>query len=246
MYPSLLVLIIATEGDKFYEQCEVQWRRRMQHYKKVFPTLEYYFLKCKLELETSYEIVGDSFYVKGPESIVPGIGIKTMKAFEILSPQYDFTLRTNISSIFLMGRYFEWLKTASKTNLYAGPLEPFNAVQPLWAFGAGYTISKDVAEKIAESSREIKVTFAEQSGTIEDVFDDVYVGHVCLQHLKLKIQPCLVAQFLHASQLEYLENVIDNNPNLFHVRLKLNENREKELKGHEQVYEKYVTKVRRI
>ena len=237
MYPSLVVLIIATEGDKFYEQCEGQWRLRMLYYKTTYPMMNYYFLKCLPELATAYEIKGDSFYVKGSESIVPGIGIKTMKAFEILSPLYDFTLRTNISSIFLMNRYFEWLATAPTANLYAGPFEPCWSPVPLWAFGAGYTISKDVAKKLVDS-KEIKVTFAEQTGTIEDVFDDVYVGHVCLQHLKLNITPCMVVQFLEAENLCFLDNVIDAYPALFHLRFKLKADREQEIKCHKVVYDR--------
>ena len=62
------------------------------------------------------------------------------------------------------------------------------------------------------------MTFAKQSVTIKNVFDDVYVGHVCLQHLKLNITPYMVVQFLEAKNF------------LFHLRFKLKADREQEIK----------------
>jgi hypothetical protein len=224
---SLLVLIIATEGDLFYNKCEESWRQRMKMFKELYSNsdvvkLDYYFLKCKETLENTqndYEIIDDNFYILGKDSVYPGIFNKTCKAFEILSPKYDYTLRSNISSVFLIDRLIKWLENIPLQNIYAGYPEPFgNKHNPCWAFGAGYLVSRDVAENIVKNES-VKCT-----NNIHDrytIVDDVFVGELCLKILGYKLIPFDCFHITSNIPIQYIKDYILNHPSLFHIRIKL-------------------------
>ena len=225
---SLVVLIVATEGDLFYDKCEECWRERMNVYKELYLnsnaiTLDYYFLKYKETLETNseYEIINNNFYIPGKESVYPGIFNKTCKAFEVLSPKYDYTLRSNISSVFLIDRLIKWLENIPLQNIYAGYPEPFgNINNPQWAFGAGYLISKDVAENIVKN-KSIKIFTNNQFYDRYTIEDDVFVGNLCLKTLNYKLIPFDCFQITRNFPLSLIKEFIINHSSLFHIRIKL-------------------------
>lgn len=221
----MLVLIVATDSDEFYRNCERMWRQRMQAYQLRYPMMQYYFLKCRSTQDT--EVIIDEaehdVYVRGEESVVPGIGRKTMRAFELLSIKaaYDYTLRSNISSVFLLDRYYAWLKHQPRVGLYAGPPEPYGCMnKPQWAFGAGYTISRDVAVQIVQNQGTL-IRFEENIGTIEDIFDDVYVGQLVLTKLRLPLVPTSVLAITDAYSVNHFFALLHNFADGFHIRIKL-------------------------
>jgi hypothetical protein len=220
--------IITNENDAFNCKLEDKWRIRMQHYCKLFPNIKYYFLKCRPftltdqtedEIKQGYFFKDDNFFVDCEESLVQGIGRKTMKFFELMNESYDFIVRPNISSVILVDRLMKYMETAATENFYSGSPEPFGSLIPKWAFGACFIVSKDVALKIVQNQDHI-VTFAHQTGTIEQVHDDVYIGFLVLQHLQIPLTPFKCIQILGGHDVLPSLSIIKSVDKLFHIRIK--------------------------
>jgi hypothetical protein len=79
-------------------------------------SLDYYYITLK-EMEHDYEIdeMNKVFYVKGANTVVPGLLYKTLKSIEILinelNKTYDYILRTNSSTVIDFVALFNFLKT---------------------------------------------------------------------------------------------------------------------------------------
>lgn len=227
---SVVVLIISTESNDHNKKCEVMWRERMDYYKKIYPNVDYYFLKARPDIDKEYHIENNNFYLKA-EEIPYVILLKTLKAFEVLSPNYDYTLRTNISSVILMDRYLKWLSLHKPEKLYAGVPHPHGHTLDgpyyvYWAFGAAYTISKDVAYQLSRPEMlNVKCVNPIHTGTYKDIGDDVFVGYICLSLLKLRF---IVYKYVHIWQeerLPYALSYIDKDTDVFFIRIKLYEHK---------------------
>ena len=247
---SVVFLIIANEADEHNCRLEKLWRTRLEHYKTTYTTnLDYYFLKARPDIAEDHQLVEHDFYVKTQESIIPGILIKTLKAFAVLSPQYDFTMRCNLSSVVLVHRFMAWLQQQKTSMLYAGVPHPFgsNFMNCRWAFGAGYTISRDVAALLAQDDViNHKVDNGIIKGDWTNVHDDVFVGYVCLYVHKLRLTPYMTIEMFRKEHLNHAVLFAKRAPQVFHLRIKLlnssnTERLELEPAAHEQLTEEVLS-----
>lgn len=223
---SLVVLIITNEADEHNRSLEMTWRERLVHYRSLYPQMNYYFLKGRPDLIEDCLIDESSHdcFIRVAESFNPGILMKTLKAMEVLSPKYDFTLRPNISSIFLFHRYMRWLKNQPKTGLYAGVPHPFGSTkeQAKWAFGAGYTVSADIARMIAnEETLNLKVDNGIIKGTWIDVNDDVFVGYACLYHYKVPLTAYTTVEIFRKEHIDGIVKHVRSNTDALFLRVKM-------------------------
>jgi hypothetical protein len=81
-----------------------------EHYKKMKKLLFKYLLKCNIDfyfitykndINEKYIIDNNEhmLYIKGNESMLPGILEKTLFAFELFKDKYDYIIRSNMSTI---------------------------------------------------------------------------------------------------------------------------------------------------
>jgi beta-1,4-mannosyl-glycoprotein beta-1,4-N-acetylglucosaminyltransferase len=83
--------------------------------------ITFYFYCYKEDLEEEYIIEDNMIYIKGTETYIPGILEKTMKVFEITkNMEYDFLLRSNISTIVDYSKLNEILYEIPDNVTYAG------------------------------------------------------------------------------------------------------------------------------
>lgn len=101
-----------------------------------------------------------------PENLIPGVLIKTILMFERIMGQYDYILRTNLSSIIIVDRYLDWLNTLPSAGVYAGINAIHNGIH--YISGAGFTISNDILEYIVYNKNKINVA----------LIDDVTIGEL--------------------------------------------------------------------
>lgn len=139
----LLVLIIADDSNSLYIKLQELWKYQMDKIQMSY--IDYYFLKCDPTLDEEIKIVGNTFYVKLEESIFYGITYKTLKAIEYFSQNYDYILRTNLSSFYRFDKLYDILKLAPRNNYYAG-IHGGDFVS-----GCGFIISKDIASNITKN-----------------------------------------------------------------------------------------------
>jgi len=73
--------------------------------------IQYYFYYYDPNIQDEYMIEGDLLKIKGVESYIPGITLKTIRALKIsLNFDYDYVLRSNISTIVNIARLAEFLE----------------------------------------------------------------------------------------------------------------------------------------
>jgi len=141
----LLVLIMSSFNEPIY----IEMKRISQIYYQLFATeLTYFFMEFRNQDEEVVED-GTTLYIKGTESVVPGLYLKTIKALQYVqcNYEYDFILRTNLSSFFNLRNVLAYLSEKPTTNFAGG--------FPVFWFTSGTCIffSRDVGEKITADIR---------------------------------------------------------------------------------------------
>lgn len=145
----VLILIIASDNEPRYIELQKLWRSYMHSDPEH---VECYFIRGddKLLISNFYRLEGDVLWSKTKESTVPGILMKTLYSFEYFQPrfnEFDFIIRTNLSSFYIFPRLLDYLETLPKKGCYSGPLARFDITA---ASGCGIIFSPDVVELIIE------------------------------------------------------------------------------------------------
>ena len=154
--PKTLILIIASDNVPIYESFQESWRSYMHSDPEHF---EAYFLKGDPNISEPVMVKGDIVWVKTKDQFPsdgPGIINKTTAALEHflrrIQTEFDFVIRTNLSSFFVFPRLLAYLKTLPKTKCYAGG---FTTPGVMMASGSGMILSPDVIELLIDSKRSL-------------------------------------------------------------------------------------------
>jgi hypothetical protein len=216
--PKVLVLIIASDQFDAYVELQKIWKSYMHSDPEHF---EVYFIRGNPELATPYAFQGDDLYVKSEENYVPGIVDKTILSIEALLPrlkEFDYVLRTNLSSFYVFPRLLRFVRTLPKHNCYGGVyamipeswLPEFGHID--FVSGAGILLSRDLAEKLVYEK--------------EDIFkwhtklpDDVLMGYF-FQNRSIPILPIGRQDFPSLTHWNTLKDHIPEDA--FHFRAKQN------------------------
>ena len=171
--PKILVLIISSNNMQAYIDLQDIWKQYMNSDPEHF---EVYFIAASPDLATPYEIKGNYLTVKGEESYVPGIIDKTMLALEAMQPrfkEFDYVLRTNLSSFYVLPRLLNFVKILPKYRCYCGvqlylPETHLGLIN--FVSGAGILLSRDLAQKLVnEKDKIFKMN--------KELPDDVLIGY---------------------------------------------------------------------
>ena len=143
----VLVLIIASDNEPRYIELQKLWRSYMHSDPEH---VECYFIRGdhNLPISNLYQLDGDVLWSRTKECTVPGILIKTIYSFEYFQPrlkEFDFVIRTNLSSFYIFPRLLDYLETLPKKGCYSGPLARRDLTA---ASGCGIIFSPDVVELI--------------------------------------------------------------------------------------------------
>jgi hypothetical protein len=124
---NILNLILFSNKNSLAPSFEEEYYSKMIQLQKEYiksysgNNITFYFYCYKEDLEEEYIIEDNMIYIKGTESYVPGILEKTMKAFEITKNiEYDFLLRSNISTVVDYSKLNEILHEIPDNVIYAG------------------------------------------------------------------------------------------------------------------------------
>lgn len=154
--PKTLVLIIASDNVPVYADFQESWRSYMHSDPEHFET---YFLKGDPNISETVQVRGDTVWVKTKDQFPsdgPGIINKTTAAFEYFFPriqtEFDFVIRTNLSSFFVFPRLLAYLETLPKTKCYSGG---FTTPWVMIASGSGMILSPDVIELLLDSKKSL-------------------------------------------------------------------------------------------
>jgi hypothetical protein len=163
--------------EKFYNQCGID---------------TYYYTYS--ELYDSITISGNICYIPGKETYIPGILDKTIKVLEYFmasSTQYDYIIRSNVSTIInfklLMPTIHEYDYGGTMVNLlswfdYKGGIKDFTYFLTPYVFGTAIIMKDSLVRQIINHKHVIRY----------DVIDDVSIGYLIKHHLpNIKIRSYL-------------------------------------------------------
>lgn len=194
----LIILIISSDNETYdlFKQC---WRG----YMNSFPNVKSYFLVSNPDLKTDIHVDSDTIYQRSQESNVPGIFFKSTAGMSVCDSffQYDYLLRTNLSSFYHIPRLLKYLDTKPANNyvgsqFYNLPNDPSKTTQQaivnkylgltlndkfIFLHGAGFILSRDVVTKYIH---EIK-TNEERVKEVMILPDDVAMSLILFNFLTL-------------------------------------------------------------
>lgn len=171
----LLVLIIGADNPPYYKAME-EVQRSYIHYDVAH--VEAYFLKYDPNLDEPYKIGGDTITFRGTDSIIPGVADKTILAMEALLPrlhEFDFVLRTNLSSAYVFPRLFPVLETLPRDRCYFACqnsiINQDGSFYAPFGSGAGLVLSTDLVQMLVANKDTLLG---------HELVDDVLFGWVML------------------------------------------------------------------
>jgi hypothetical protein len=192
-----IVILIISSFD-LHEYAEM---KRLSHtYYSLFPNdIRFFYIEARDQEEESVED-GNTLYLKGTESVIPGIYLKTMKALQHIQSNYnyDFVLRTNLSSIFNIPHVIQYFQNK--------PLQRFAGGYPVFWFTSGTFIcfSRDVGELLTQDIR-----------YGDDTHDDVLISRLLdeRQITRQGMEPFDVRYFLQGYCKEHVQNLTEDEVN---------------------------------
>lgn len=86
-------------------------------------SIDYYFITYDESITEEFKLIGDTLFIKGNESLL-NIVDKTIKSLRYFTndKEYDFIVRTNISTAYNYNLLYNHLNELPKNNLYNGGL----------------------------------------------------------------------------------------------------------------------------
>ena len=221
----ILCLIIASKTEE-YTQMEQQWRKHIAKI-QASQTVAFFFLYSSTAMtEILVDHDAHTITVPGKESLIPGIFEKTMQAFkETIQIDYDYLLRTNLSSFFDFHKLAKYLDTQHTKNYTGTFLEISNEqiemtvqgglkirIPTIFLNGAGFLMSKDV---VFETVHKYTCMTPDELSYIVSLPDDVAISLVVASFYdwrNMRILP----RFAPLAKI----TLYDVPQDIFHVRLK--------------------------
>lgn len=208
----ILVVVIYNEnsgnGNNLYKELKQQWLR----YMNINPAVKSYFICMKEDLHEEYLVTDDTVFIRGTESFVPGIHVKSCESIKVLLDQSEFSdveyvIRTNISSFWIWDRLIKYLDNVPKTNMILSNfMKTSHTVVFPW--GCGFIMSRDVA-----------LLYTQQSNhPLSKIMpDDVFAGEMIIENniTIRKFSTYVVTDFHNEVISSKLFNIPEN---VFHIR----------------------------
>lgn len=196
----ILVLILASDDQECYKEMQNLWRVVMSFNREI----PFLFYKSDPNLETDVELRNDTLYVKCVENF-ESVYEKTYKTFQYLYDKldnFDFVLRTNLSSFYYFPYYLKAIQDFPKQNCCAAVR---GGDEVSWfPSGAGMTLSTDIIKRIVDENPQFECQ------------DDVTIG-IALRKWGI---PLIVMDRFDVFLPQEIEKIDKANETQFHFRLK--------------------------
>lgn len=160
----VLVLIISSDDDPLYAEHRQLWLQ----YMNLNPQFECYFYQYH---DGPQKIENNMFWLNGSESLNKII-VKTIDTldFFIKRDNYDFIVRTNLSSLWNFHVLNDYLNTLPKEKVYSGFIGHCGSIP--FCSGSGFIMTPDVSKLLIEN-RNIAESIK--------IMDDVDIGYTMLK-----------------------------------------------------------------
>ncbi len=202
---SLKILNLVLYSDnKIYNKMKYLLEKYYKHYKNV-KTIFYKFTNT---IEEEYQLQNNILNIKGIETYIPGILDKTIKAFEFFKNDinnYDYIIRSNISTIINFGKLEKILlnkKYDYGLRFWENNIEIENnnikEKLPYFASGTSILFSPKLLNFIIDNKQLINY----------NLIDDVSIGEFIYKHYKEPINLCNLKSYYIANRRKIGKNKI--------------------------------------
>ena len=196
----IIFLIISSDDLEVYSKMR-------EFHKLYFPLynekIKMFFLEFDSKMECEICEKGEYIYVKGTESITPGVLIKTMTAMKYINEKYDydFLIRSNLSSFWNLNNVL-LLKNTLPLFDYCGGFVLWNS----FITGTGIILSRDVC-----------INFLNNTQIEYETTEDVYTSMI-LKSKKYSLQDIKNYKWYHLTNNE--TDVPNDIENILYYRIK--------------------------
>lgn len=161
-----IILVIASPKP-YYNNCKII----MEKFMNSHPNFKTFFIYGKANKEKNIPSKNDLFF-NCPESLRPGILMKSILAFQHILKNYDFdyVIRTNISTFWNLNQLDKLLNKLPNKNCVAGQIQKKKFVT-----GTGIILSKNLVRYICNNKHKIRINRC----------DDVELSQFFSRHLGL-------------------------------------------------------------
>ena len=171
----VLLLLIHSSSPIYNEMFSIQ-----QQYVNKFKEVDTFFIIMRETQENLVEQENDIIYVKGKEYVL-NVLYKTITALEYLfqKNEYDFVIRSNISTIIHIPNLLQYLQMIPNNNIYTSSnflnikwidhnsgIHNTSLFGTIFASGISITLSKDTTQFLIKNKDKLRY----------DIVDDVSIG----------------------------------------------------------------------
>ena len=204
-HPIIFLIISSSDVPQY-----AKFRECATRYYSMFSSfVNYFFLECDPHLDTEVKVVDNHYlYVRGHDSIIPGIFDKTLHGLRYIDSNYsyDLLIRTNLSTFWDLHRVLEWKENVPRKFPYAGGFLIFND----FISGTGIILSPEAVDVLLQPSSMATM------GRINS-HDDVLITRI-LQSAHIPLQPVkgYHMQYLIDGDINATSNMEKNEPILYY------------------------------
>lgn len=118
---NIIFLIISSSDIPVYNLMKNIIDMYCEKSKKTYP-LKHFFVEFNENINENIILDKNTIIIKGTESVIPGIALKTLISIEYINDhyKYDYIIRTNLSSFWNIPHLYKLFKNIRKDKLLAG------------------------------------------------------------------------------------------------------------------------------
>ncbi len=214
----IIFLIISSKNKNYYQEMKRLTRMYMCKYSY---NINFFFVESDPNIRPDMEIIGNDIFIKNKETYVPGIFIKTIKALKYINDNYnyDYLIRTNVSSFFNIENMLKYLSNLPKEKFAIGYILNI-PIHGNFLHGTSIIITKDISYYLYKFYNKY----------YNKIADDVIISLILKsQNIKLNILDESQIQFLIDDNYDEKKPKFLKDDNILYYRIKNNKNRDIDL-----------------
>jgi|SaaInlStandDraft_6_1057023.scaffolds.fasta_scaffold00062_7 hypothetical protein len=196
----ICILIISSTLNNNEKNREIMYPK-LKNIWKQYMTDNCYFIEYDNNLTTNFIINKNTIKIKGNESYKPGIFNKTIKALELLYFQYDYFIRTNLSTFINLNK----IEKIFKNHLDIGCGTPYATKD--CPHGATLLMSKKFVFNLIKNESLCKFKY--------NFIDDQTIGKIAL---KLNYNPIIIPNIFYQENIKNYDNIDNDNIIFYRIR----------------------------
>jgi len=202
----LLFLIIASRNE-LYDKIKDYWRLIID---KKYDNIDFYFLYNDPNIENEHIVAGNNIFFQEKETRIPGIFNKTISAFTICNyNNYDYIIRTNLSTFFYIPGLLLFLQNADPTKIYAPLVKYSERYHYVFPVGFCIIIHKINVDKLMSNLSSIKIKY-----NTTGYPDDVLFG-IIFKELKIPYDTAIQSSLIKSDEIY---NIVPSQTDLLNIK----------------------------